>query len=82
MLNNPFRTARARALVARLTGETPGARIAAAYRLLHGRLPAGPELEAGLAFLARDPAGGPPPPAAWEEYAQVLLSSNEFLFVR
>ena len=82
MLNNPFMTARARALVARLTGETPGARIAAAYRLLHGRLPAGPELEAGLAFLARDPAGGPPPPGAWEEYAQVLLSSNEFLFVR
>jgi hypothetical protein len=82
MLNNPFMTARARALVARLTGETTGARIEAAYRLLHGRLPAAPELEAGLAFLSRDPAGGPPPPAAWEDYAQMLLSSNEFLFVR
>ena len=82
MLNNPFMTARARALVARLTGETPGARIAAAYRLIHGRPPTGPETEAGLAFLTRETPGGPPPPAAWESYAQVLLSSNEFLFVR
>ncbi len=82
MLNNPFMTARARALVARLTGDTPGARIAVAYRLIHGRPPTGPETEAGLAFLTREAPGGPPPPAAWENYAQVLLSSNEFLFVR
>ena len=49
------------------------ARIGRIYRLLFGRNPTPAELRLGLGFLR-------PGPDAWPKYAQVLLSSNEFLF--
>ena len=43
------------------------------------------ELQMGLAFLAAgDPPGGRSKPSGltrWEQYAQVLLSANEFLYM-
>ncbi|MCX6597464.1 MAG: DUF1549 domain-containing protein [Acidobacteria bacterium] len=49
--------------------------IAAAYRLLLHREPTPREQALGLAFLGRSGAN------AWAQYAQVLLSSNEFAYV-
>jgi mono/diheme cytochrome c family protein len=62
------------------------ARIQKAYRILFGRAPTEAETKAGLDFLTSHPetpgnqvAGQPT--TAWNEYARVLLSSNEFEFV-
>jgi hypothetical protein len=83
MMNNPFMARRAQALFPGLTGATPEARIAEAYRVLYGRPPTAAETQAGVAFVqAATESSGALPAAAWEQYAQVLLSSNEFLFVR
>jgi hypothetical protein len=49
--------------------------IAAAYRLLLHRDPAPREQALGLDFLRQAGANG------WAQYAQVLLSSNEFAYV-
>ncbi len=72
-LNGPFVIARARhlaeALAEREGGD--GERIGHAYRQLFQREPTASERGLGLAFLAE---GG-----SWERYAQVLLTSNEFL---
>jgi hypothetical protein len=64
----------AKALAARLKGDDPS-RIREAYLLLFGRTASKQEIELGLQFLhqGKDP---------WPEYAQVLLSSNEFSFVQ
>jgi hypothetical protein len=62
-------------LAARLEKDagTAGERIARAYQLLLNRDPSREELAAGLAFV-QSPDGG------WTNYAQVLLTSNEFIF--
>ncbi|HUQ95020.1 MAG TPA: PSD1 and planctomycete cytochrome C domain-containing protein [Bryobacteraceae bacterium] len=73
-LNSKFLMDRAGALSTRLS--VPGgdaSRIKQAYRVLFYREPEKAELESGLAFLKSNPK-------AWPQYAQVLLSSNEFLF--
>jgi hypothetical protein len=62
------------------------ARIEKAYRILFGRAPTEPEIKAGLDFLGSHPEtpGNQvegEPTTAWNEYARVLLSSNEFEFV-
>jgi hypothetical protein len=83
-LNSPFMQQQSAALAARLKAEVPHgveARVQRAYRLLYGR----PATEAQVA-LAREflTAGKPEAPvsdALWEQYAQVLLGSNEFLFI-
>jgi mono/diheme cytochrome c family protein len=86
VLNSEFMASTAKALAARLTGG-PGpddaARIRRAFLLLYGRSATEREVRLGLNFLA---AGGKPGgPASgltrWEQYAQVLLSANEFLYV-
>ena len=61
------------AVVAREPGEE--ARIRRVYKILFGRDPDGKELSAGREFL-RAWAN------AWPEYTQVLLASNEFLYVK
>ena len=79
LLNSDFMRQRAEALAARLHA-TPGdaERIALAYRLLFARAATAEETKAGLAFLKQS---GPDPAEAWRVYAQVLLGSNEFLYV-
>jgi mono/diheme cytochrome c family protein len=64
----------AKALAAKLKGEDT-ARIDQAYRILFSRPPSKQELGLGLEFLhqGKDP---------WPQYAQVLLSSNEFSFIQ
>ncbi len=79
-LNSPFIRQQAAALAMRLKAEAPGggeARVQWAYRLLYGRPAAAEEVKLALAFLAEGKGGD----AQWEQYAQVLLGSNEFLFV-
>jgi hypothetical protein len=62
------------------------ARIQKAYRILFGRPPSEAETKAGLDFLQAHPEApgdqvAGQPTTAWNEYARVLLSSNEFEFV-
>jgi len=81
MLNSSFMLGRAGSLAARLTmdpKESDKSRIERAYRLLFGREPEKAELKLALEFL-RQP--GPRTMTRWEQYAQVLLTSNEMLYV-
>jgi mono/diheme cytochrome c family protein len=62
------------------------ARIQEAYRLLFARAASEKEAELGMKFLKSTPdlkgdTISGQPSTAWEEYARVLLSSNEFEFV-
>jgi hypothetical protein len=78
-LNSPFLQQQSAALVKRLHTDAPGAdveRIRRVYPLLFGRPATAQDLRLGLTFLAGRPSG-----RAWERYAQVLLSCNEFLFM-
>ncbi len=90
-LNSPFVVEQAKALAARpeITRETePAARIAALYRRVLLREPNPAEVSTALRFLA---AAGTPPEAAtdaqksqltpWEQLSQILLLTNEFLFI-
>lgn len=77
-LNSPLMAETATALAGRLqkdAGDKPADRIERAYRLLFGRQPSQKELSLGLAFVGNND------PAAWRQYAQVLLGSNEFQFI-
>jgi mono/diheme cytochrome c family protein len=71
LMNSPFVEEQAKALASRLHGENE-ARIQEAYRLLYGRDPNEQELQLGTEFLRE---------GDWTQYARVLLTSNEFLFV-
>jgi mono/diheme cytochrome c family protein len=73
-MNNPWVIAQAKAFAARLTGDD-AARVDQAYRILFQRVPAPQEKKLALDFLH---ANGE---KAWQEYAQVLMTSNEFEFV-
>jgi len=56
-------------------------KIEKAYSLLFGRKATASELQRGLRFIreaAQDSSGGQ---SAWQQYAQVLLSSGEFYYV-
>jgi hypothetical protein len=59
----------------------PDDSIRAAYRELFLRDPTSTQLARGRAFLADAQASGQPAEAAWRQYAQALLASNEMLFV-
>ena len=85
LMNSPFLLDQARALANRPDlppASDPDARIARLYLDLLGR-PAEPhEVEAGRRFLESHPkAEGDKSPGPWEEYAQVLLLTNEFMFI-
>lgn len=83
MLNSPFMLARARALAARITTGTDSsdeARIVRVYRLLFGRDPDVAETRLALGFL-RKPVSGAGRMTRWEQYAQILLASNEMLYL-
>ena len=72
-LNSPFIFARSEALAASLTGQDDTAKIHEAYQRLFQRDPSAREHELGLAYLQ---GGG-----TWPAYAQVLLTSNELLYL-
>ena len=84
LMNSPFMAERARQLARRLQAEFPtdAERVPALYARLYSRMPTAEELQIGLAYLA---APSEPMPgdqlSRWEQYAQVLLSANELMFV-
>jgi hypothetical protein len=86
LMNSPFAVEQAKALVARpeVQGQVdPAQRIEVLYRLLFGRPPASDEAAVSRQFLAasiQDPAGSAKL-SPWEQYAQLLLLTNEFLYV-
>jgi hypothetical protein len=76
-LNSGFLMRQGEALSARVAKEAGGenaSRIRRCYRLLLNRDPSPQELQLGLEFLR---GGG----KSWPEYAQMLLSANEFYFL-
>ncbi|MSR54812.1 MAG: DUF1553 domain-containing protein [Gemmataceae bacterium] len=77
-LNSPLMEQQATALVNRLqkdVGVDSSKRIERAYRLLFGRSPTADQLKLGLAFVQANDT------PVWQQYAQVLLGSNEFQFL-
>lgn len=79
LLNSPFLQAQTESLADRvLAGDADDAtRLSALYRLVFQREPGSEERELGLHFLAS--AG--PQQRAWQQLAQALLVSNEFLML-
>jgi hypothetical protein len=78
-LNSPFLQQQAAALVKRLHTDAPAKdedRIHRACQLLFGRPATEEQVRLGLDFLAAGTRD-----RMWQQYAQVLLSSNEFLFI-
>jgi mono/diheme cytochrome c family protein len=80
VLNSAFMQRRAAALSARMSQlEGPDdLRITTIYRLLLGRTPDETELSLALDFLNK---GSDSEMTRWERYAQLLLASNEMLYV-
>ncbi len=77
-LNSPLLAEQSAAFAKRLktdAGPDAAKRITRAYQLAFGRQPKPAEAELGMAFVKPDTD------AAWQQYAQVLLDSNEFMFV-
>ena len=56
-------------------------RVRAAYALLYGREASENEVQLGVEFLQKHTGGAAADMAAWQDYAQVLLSANELSFV-
>jgi hypothetical protein len=78
LLNNPFVLARASNLQKKLPGKSDEEKLTAAYQMLFARPPGELEVYTALEFLAR------PSDASftrWEQLAQALLASNEFMYV-
>ncbi len=78
LLNSEFLMAQGRFLAKRLDDENmAGAeqRVHRIYQLLFQRAPTASEKDRGLSFIA---TGGA---SAWADYARILLSSDEFLYV-
>ena len=84
-MNSPFVLEQVRQLAARpeIAGEAdPTKRVQAIYRLALARSAEPDEIELALKFIQSPPAGEPASKLSpWEQYAQVLLSTNEFVFV-
>jgi Protein of unknown function (DUF1553)/Protein of unknown function (DUF1549)/Planctomycete cytochrome C len=87
-MNAPFVLEQARALAARSEvagAANPPQRVAALYRLVLGRKPNADELRLALDFVdAAERARQEPQKSQldpWQEYAQVLLLTNEMMFV-
>lgn len=90
LLNSPLVKAQARHFAKRLAA-TPGdsaSRVRQAYQLAYGREASPAEVSLALDFLASEErtlhdAGNPDPGlGAWSRFAQTLLMSNDFLYLR
>ena len=81
VLNSPFMIGRAQALAARVTAdkkESARTRIGKTYALLFAREPERDEMKLALEFLRQPESNAM---TRWEQYAQMLLASNELLYV-
>jgi cytochrome c553 len=87
VLNSEFMVRNAKALAARLTaqpGQSDAERIRTAFLVVFSREVTDRELQLGLHFLSAPNAttgGAKTTLSRWEQYAQVLLMTNEFMFV-
>ncbi len=81
-LNSAFMVSQAQAFAKRVEGlgKTDEERIAAAYRLAFGRAPEKAERDLALRFLKLPPKADDKL-TRWQQYAQVLLASNEMMYV-
>jgi mono/diheme cytochrome c family protein len=84
LMNSPFvaeqaRAAVARSEVARVSG--PAEKAKALYRAILSRSPTAAELELALEFVKQEAPAKLSALNAWEQFAQVLMLSNEFAFV-
>ncbi|MBI4662725.1 MAG: DUF1553 domain-containing protein [Verrucomicrobia bacterium] len=87
-MNSPFALAQAKALADRVKAGKAGdecARIHALYRLVFSREPRPDEIQSALRFLETTASESSSAESdswdAWQQFAQVLLMSNEFMFV-
>lgn len=82
LMNSRFMAARAKALSSRLAGQasSDAARIERAYLLLYGRAVTDEELQLGRQFL-QTTAPSSDRLSPWEQYAQVLLSASEMMYL-
>jgi hypothetical protein len=82
LMNGRFMQELAQALVVRTNANSPAEQVERMYRLAYNRVPDKDEMRLALAFLMRGDAGNSHPTSGiWQEFAQVLLMSNEFAFV-
>ncbi|MDB4645215.1 DUF1553 domain-containing protein, partial [Rubripirellula sp.] len=83
MMNSPFMIKRAKALSKQLQQQatTDQARLELVYSLLYGRSPTEQELSVANQFLTPI-EGSIEPLSRWQQYCQVILSANEFMYVR
>jgi hypothetical protein len=82
LMNSPFVLEQARNLAQRpevTNARSPAEKIAALYRLAYQRSPATNELNSGQRFIETQSSDSKA--AAYEKYAQVLLLSNELMFL-
>ncbi len=81
-MNSEFMVTQAKAFTARVAklGKTEDEKIVAAYRLAFGRKPSDEEVSVGRQFVAL-PNDAKDKLTRWEQYSQVLLAANEFLYV-
>ncbi|MCP5559132.1 MAG: DUF1549 domain-containing protein [Verrucomicrobiaceae bacterium] len=75
-LNAPFMQQQADAMAQRLSGALDE-KVLSAYALLFQRLPRGEEMAMAREFFV----GREEDLAAWSQYAQALMATNEFLFI-
>jgi len=80
-LNSAFMMEQAKSLAARTDKVEGEARVRQLYRLVFAREPVAAEIQAALRFV--DPKGRAEPSqlTPWQQYAQVLLLTNEAMFV-
>jgi hypothetical protein len=82
-LNSPFVAARAKALAALAAAAVPAERVQQFHRRLYQRDATPREVESALKFISAaeaEPAGAGML-APWEQYAQVLMLANEFIYI-
>ena len=79
-MNAPFVIEQAVALAALADDPDPAAHVRALYRRALAREPDADEVRMGLGFVAAAGAGGSRL-TPWQQLAQVLLLTNEFMFV-
>ena len=84
LMNSPFVVEQAQALAARIPTEEnvdDGQRIAALYRIVFQRPPTSEEETIGRQFIAAAQAESEAKLNPWEQYAQLLLLTNEAMYV-
>lgn len=84
-LNGPMILQQSTAFAQRLVRDSPSAdpaaRIQRAFMLAYGHRASAAQVQRIMTFLTHGNPGGPITDATWQEFAQVILGSNEFQFV-